>query len=224
MSETPETQETILRNQSNLSKNKLNSDELGDNGANQNETGNSLSMDVVVAPPAKPKRGPGRPAGSMNKATKDAKIAKKRFIERVNVHADELFEAQLALAKGINVLMVVRTEGSGKNRKRWTERVTDPYLIQRYLDNELANEDGMPYDSLDDESHYYYMTTVPPDNKAIDSLLNRSFGKAPEKIEIEGGFFVAQKMIVEVVDGHKIEETNGTDNIIEVEPEAETSA
>lgn len=214
--EKKETQpETLLHNQTSIPENK------------PETTTPALSMDVLVAPPAKPKNKGGRPPGSMNKATKDAKIAKRRFIERVNIHTDELFNSQLALAKGMNVLMVVRTTGSGAKRKRWTERVTDPYLIQQYLDNELANEDGEDFDSLDDENHYYYMTTLPPDNKAIDSLLNRSFGKAPEKIEIEGGFFIAQRMQIEVVEGHKVEELDGTaapDNIIEVEPETETSA
>ena len=222
MSETPETQETILHDNNAKSANLQNSDELGESGLNQEKPSAPLSMDVLVQPPAKPKNRQGRKPGSMNKATRESKIAKKRFIERANLHADELFDAQLALAKGMNVLMVVRTTGQGKNRKRWTERVTDPWLIQKYLDNELAQEDGSDdYESMDDENHYYYMTTVPPDNKAIDSILNRSFGKAPEKIEVEGGFFVAQKMVVEVIEGHK---DAAADNIIEAEPETETSA
>lgn len=208
MSETPETRETILRNDSSKS-------------ANLKNTSTLLSIDGMVQE-KRPANRVGRKPGSMNRATKDAKIAKKRFIERVTMHADELFNAQLALAKGMNVLMVTRTTGTGKNRKRWTEMVDDPHTIQRYLDQELAAEDGEDYDDMNDEGHYYFMTTRPPDNKALDSLLNRAFGKAPEKIEIEGGFFIAQKMQIEVVEGHKIDGP-AEDIVIEVEPETEAS-
>lgn len=131
----------------------------------------------------------GRRKGSMNKATRESKLAKKRFQERVNLNADKLFNAQLDLAVGEKHLMVMRTEGSGKNRRRWTEIVDNPELIKEYLDGDLE----------DTEDSYYYMTTKPANNQAIDSLLNRSFGKATEKVEMTGGFFKATKMIVEVV-------------------------
>lgn len=209
MSDVLETQETILHNDNHIEENKL-------------KRVNPLSIDTLVAPLAKEKNVGGRPPGSMNKATKDVKIAKKRFIERVTMHTDELFNAQLALAKGMNVLMVTRTSGKGAKRKRWTEMVDNPHTIQKYLDNQLADEDGEEYDDMNDENHFYFMTTRPPDNKALDSLLNRAFGKAPEKIEIEGGFFVAQRMLVEVVKGHELE--NGQDDILEIKPETEADA
>lgn len=135
------------------------------------------------------RKGAGRQKGSMNKATMDTKITKRRFQQRVNQNADKLFNAQLDLAIGEKHLMVVRTEGTGKNRKRWTEIVENPDMIRQYLDDEL----------MDDDEHYYYMTTKPANNQAIDSLLNRSFGKATEKVEFEGGLFKASQLTIKVV-------------------------
>lgn len=123
--------------------------------------------------------GAGRPEGSMNPDTKERMKVKSAFISRVNKHADDLFNAQYNLAKGETYLMVKRIEGEGKNRKVWHEMVTDPQTIIEYLDGELQGND-----SIDDDEHFYYMTTKPANGLAIDSLLNRSFGKAEEKLDI----------------------------------------
>lgn len=141
------------------------------------------------------RKGAGRRAGSMNKATMETKTAKKLFIDRVNQHVDELFNAQLSLAKGEQVLMVQITRGKGKDRKRWHEQVTDAGVIKQYLDDE---------NSLNSDEEFYYITTRPANNMAIDSLLNRSFGKATEKVELEGGLFKASQLTIKVVktDGH----------------------
>lgn len=123
--------------------------------------------------------GSGRPKGSMNAASKERMVAKAAFISRVNKHADELFNSQLNLAVGETYLMVKRTEGVGKDRKVWHESVSDPQTIIDYLDGELEGNE-----SIDDGEHYYYMTTKPANGLAIDSLLNRSFGRAEEKIQL----------------------------------------
>lgn len=121
------------------------------------------------------REGAGRPQGSQNKATAASKQARKRFIERVNANADKLFNAQLDLAVGEKYLMCKKTVGKGSKARTETVIVTSPALIQQYLDDP---------DSLDDENEYYFMTTKPANNMAIDSLLNRSFGKATEKIDL----------------------------------------
>ena len=36
----------------------------------------------------------------------------------------------------------------------------------------------------DDEDDYYFITTERPDNRALDSLFNRTFGKAKETIDM----------------------------------------
>jgi len=117
----------------------------------------------------------GRKKGSVNKATAESKLAKKLFVERVNKNVDKLFNSQLDLAIGEKYLMVVRTTGKGAKARRETSIVTDPDLIKQYLDDET---------SLDDENEYYFMTTKPANNQALDSLLNRSFGKPKESVDI----------------------------------------
>lgn len=119
----------------------------------------------------------GRKKGSMNKATQESKVAKKRFIERVNANTDKLFNAQLDLAIGEKYLMVVKTIGKGAKARRETSIVTSPATIQRFLDDEAALQE-------ENENEYYFMSTKPANNMAIDSLLNRSFGKATEKIDL----------------------------------------
>lgn len=140
----------------------------------------------------------GRPKGSMNKATMETKVAKKRFIERVNQHVDDLFNAQLSLAQGEQVLMVQITEGEGKNQRRYHEVVEDKETVRQYLDYEEGIGDN---ENPSDEKHWYYLTTRAANNQAIDSLLNRSFGKAPDKVEVEGGFLGRSKLVIEVIDG-----------------------
>ena len=122
--------------------------------------------------------GAGRPPGSMNSDKIERMKIKEAFIERINRHADHLFNAQYDLAIGEKYLMVKKTTGHGKNRKTWIEVVEDIETIKEYLD-----DDGESLNS-DTDSEYYYMTTKPANGMALDSLLNRSFGKAEEKLDV----------------------------------------
>lgn len=136
------------------------------------------------------REGAGRPKGALNKNTKSALEAKKHFIERVHKHVDELFDAQLQLAKGETVVMVKIKErdDDGKVKKIYHEIVTDPETIRQVIDNEYGYGTDT-YENIDDEDRYHYVVTKPANNQAIEGMLNRAYGKAPEKVEIEGGFF-----------------------------------
>lgn len=118
--------------------------------------------------------GAGRPAGSMNATTLERMAVKKAFEDRVARNADKLFDAQFNLAKGEQYLMVKYETGNGKNKRTVTEVVDDPETIKAYLNGEL-----------DDEDEYYYISTKPAVSVAIDSLLDRAFGKAQQKMELE---------------------------------------
>lgn len=138
----------------------------------------------------------GRPVGSVSKKTLEQRKVQAEINQRIMQNADKLFNAALSLAVGQQVLMVVVTEGEGKNAKRHHEMVTDPEIIKQYLDwNEGIGDNNDP----SDENHYYYLTTKPPDIRAIDSLMNRGLGKAPDKLEITGGFFSKTELTVKVV-------------------------
>lgn len=119
--------------------------------------------------------GAGKPKGKKTKAVLDREAAAKAFKERVAIHANELFNAQKDLAVGEKYLMVIKTIGSGAKQRRETSIVTDPETIKQFLDEELEDTD----------TEYYFMTTKPANNMALDSLLNRSFGKAEEKVNLE---------------------------------------
>lgn len=160
--------------------------------------------DTQVNQPEQPKKdgrggarpGAGMPKGHVTKRVKERQIVKKAFLDRVAKHADELFNAQYSLAIGERVLMVQITEGEGKNRRRYHEIVDNKEIIKQFLDHEEGINGA---ESLDDDKHYYYLTTRPANNLAIDSMLNRAFGKAPEKIELEGGFFKDTELIVKIL-------------------------
>lgn len=120
------------------------------------------------------REGAGRPKGSLNKDTLEKKKVEEAFTRRVLNAADRLFNSQLALAEGTTYLYKIVETGSGKDKKREHVLVTDPDEIKQVLDE--AEGTGIVDDT------YYYMTTKAPDNKAIDSLLDRAFGKAVMKL------------------------------------------
>lgn len=116
----------------------------------------------------------GRKAGSLNKATLEKKKIEEAFTQRVLGSAERLFNSQFSLAQGCSHLYRIDEVRRGKEIKRKHVLVTDPEEIRMYLDEEV------------DPDKYYYITTKSPDNKAIDSLLDRAFGRAKQKVEVGG--------------------------------------
>lgn len=121
-----------------------------------------------------PRPNSGRPKGSMNEATKERLAIKHAFQERVAQHADQLFNAQFNLATGEQYLMWKHKIGSGTKERTVVEIVDDLEIIKDYLDDKLA--------TTDDE--YYYISTKPANGIAIDSLLDRSFGKSEQHMDL----------------------------------------
>jgi hypothetical protein len=119
--------------------------------------------------------GAGRPKGKQNAKTIERAELKKQFEDRIAQVTERLFAAQMTLAEGASYLYVIRTDSDGKRQK--AELVSDPDVIAAYIDGDLDA-------SGDDE--YHYITTERPDNRAIDSLLDRVFGKAPQELKHTG--------------------------------------
>lgn len=119
----------------------------------------------------------GRPRGSKNKLTKDAKVREKTIKERILKNADELLNAQLQLAKGVNFLYEIRMRNVAGRRKAEHILVTDPKKIKAFMDGDL-------------EEQYFYVSAQAPDNRAIDSLLNRAFGKATTEANVNHDYQV----------------------------------
>jgi len=122
------------------------------------------------------RKGGGRKKHGTNQKTREREAVLEGFRQRVENHADRLFNAQASLATGEQYLFVTitSTDKNGKSTRR-TETVTDLEIIKQYLDETLDNDD----------SEYYYLSTKPANNMAIDSLLNRAFGTPNKNIDLK---------------------------------------
>jgi hypothetical protein len=112
----------------------------------------------------------GRPEGSHNKATLDKKIVEEEIKQRVLRSADQLINSQMNLAQGVQMLFKIHTTEKGVKGK--PELVTSQIEIEEYLAGE--------YEGSNDD--YYFITTERPDNKALDSLFDRTLGKAVQRV------------------------------------------
>lgn len=143
----------------------------------------------------------GRPPGVLNKKTKELKIIEEEFRNRILENIQELLTAQMNLAKGASYMF--RKEGDE------SILVTDVDEIKRVLTEAEGN-------GVVDEK-YYYISTKYPDNRALDSLMDRVFGRAPQTIDAKLSGEVA------VITGMKVIKDNG-DNIQNKEPETTPSS
>lgn len=133
--------------------------------------------------------GAGKPKGHKHKATLERQRVLEAFNQRVMAKADALFNAQLTLAIGsMKVFRIDETEDDKGKKKREHVHVTDAEEIKRLLDE----HDGAPgvVDGV-----YYYFTDVSPDNRAIDSMMNRAFGKPKETLEHAGEIAHTHKVV-----------------------------
>lgn len=122
--------------------------------------------------------GAGRKRGGKNKATLEKQAVNEAFNQRVMLAADALFNAQLKLATGSQKIFRIDEEEVDGKIKKSHVLVTDADEIKRLLDL----HDGSS--GIVDES-YYYFTEIAPDNRAIDSLLNRALGKPKESVDLQ---------------------------------------
>lgn len=120
--------------------------------------------------------GAGRPKGSKNPATIEKEAIMAAFKSRVLEKADFLLNRQFHLAAGISYLYRIERK---KNSPPEHVLIEDEAEIKDVLDQ----LDGMSSGVIDDE--YYYVTVKPPDNRAIDSMLDRAFGKAHQTKSID---------------------------------------
>lgn len=134
----------------------------------------------------------GRPVGSENAETKLRREAEKLMKDRIVRNTDALLNAQLALARGESSLYRIYYTGTGKDRKKHVDIVTDQETITAFLADELED--------TDDE--YYYIATKSPDARSIDSLLDRTYGKATVNIANPDGS-LAPTVIIEGAYGNK---------------------
>ena len=125
--------------------------------------------------------GAGRPAGSLSKKTIEKKMVEEALHQRILAAVDRVFNAQLALAEGVSHLFKIVKTGKGANQRVEHVLVTDQEEIKQFLDEHEGSAG-----TLDGSEDYYYIQTKSPDNKAIDSMLDRAFGKPTSRTEVTG--------------------------------------
>lgn len=130
--------------------------------------------------------GAGRKKGSKSKATLEKEAVLKAYRERVMRSADLLFDAQMTLARGQTYLYKIEKElqVGPKGGKRYVSSkpklVESQSEIEQYLEGLIT--EGDPDDENDPNATYYFLTTRDPDNRAIDSMLDRTFGRSTQPI------------------------------------------
>lgn len=132
----------------------------------------------------------GRPKGKKEKKTLEKEAILKAFRERAMRHADVLFSSQITLARGQTFLYKIEKEwvsngNKGFYRKLKPQLVTSQVEIEEYLEGLI--EEGNADDDSDPAATYYYLTTKEPDNSAIDSILDRTFGRPSQHTDITSG-------------------------------------
>lgn len=112
----------------------------------------------------------GRPVGKLLPKTLDRLKVERELKQKIMNSAGRLYRAQMGLAVGSQMLYKI-VEGKKK-----------PQLVKEHKEIEafLAGE----YEDSPDE--FYFLTTEKPENKAIDSLMDRTFGKAVQRTELSG--------------------------------------
>lgn len=127
--------------------------------------------------------GAGRKPGGENAATKKRRTAEKVYRDRVILHVDDLINAQLNLAKGLTYLIRIDEVKNSKGQIVKKHRVVEsPTEMIEVLDELQDSECGVV------DENYYYISHKPPSGAAIDSMMDRVFGKAPLAItaDLEG--------------------------------------
>lgn len=164
----------------------------------EDENSNSQRVEILGRLPQKGERlaGSGRKPGTLNKKTIEIKVAEEEFRQKILSELKELIRAQMTIAKGAHYLykIVEEKDSKGKVLSKKHILVEDPYEIQSFLD-ELQGEDGIV------NGTYYYMTTAPPDNRALDSLIDRVFGKSMQRTEsVNKNYNITQIIGMRIID------------------------
>lgn len=138
--------------------------------------------------------GAGRKPGQLNKKTLEAMEVKREYLERIRKNATQLFNAQFSVAKGNQMLFVIKTDSKGNRRK--PEIVTDPEVISRFLEE----NEGMDGSLGDDDSEYFFLTTRNPDSRTISDMLDRALGKADQSIDVTSNGESVSMPVIRIID------------------------
>jgi len=117
----------------------------------------------------------GRKKGSKDKRTIDKETAEAEMKMRILKSLRSLVNSQMSLAKGVQYLYRIDkkfNEKTGNYTDSKAVLVSNSEEIEAYLTRDYNQKDK-----------YYFITSEKPDNSALNSLLDRVFGKATQAIE-----------------------------------------
>jgi|SRR3954451_11260164 len=120
--------------------------------------------------------GAGRKKGSKSQKTIEKERVLAALRDRIMKNADRILNAQLSIAQGQQFLyrIVTTKDEKGRSMRSKPELITSEYTIEAYLNGDFEG----------DEDEYYFITTKEPNNMAIDSMFNRTFGKPTETVDL----------------------------------------
>lgn len=126
--------------------------------------------------------GAGRKKGTKNAATLEREAVLAVYRQRIMVAADTLFHSQLSIARGTHSVYRIDRHGKGSTLRIEHILLEDPREIADALDI-LANGDP---NGDEEGGGFYYITIKQPENRAIDSMLDRALGKVSQNLEHTG--------------------------------------
>ncbi len=156
-------------------------------------------------------RGGHRPGAGRKKGKKEAKTLEREKVlegvrQRIMGISHLLVDKQLVLARGQQFLYKIEKEwiktGKGDKAGYWRnkkpELVEDESTIRWYLEN-LTDEANGDVEANDDPSAtFYFLTVKEPNNQAIDSMLNRTFGSPVQSTKLVGDDGKAAPITIQV--------------------------
>lgn len=126
----------------------------------------------------------GRPVGRKNDKTLLLEAEHEAFQQLVLQNLRPLFDAQLSIAKGVS--HIYRVTLGPRGGRSDPELVTDPDEIHEAIQLIAAGSgEAEATEEIDGETthyRYYHITTKAPESRAIDSLIDRAFGKSVQRI------------------------------------------
>lgn len=132
--------------------------------------------------------GGGMKKGQKTRKTIENKIAEEYIRKRIIGALPSIISSQMSLAKGCQYLFKIEKEYSEKQNKWYVPKGRQPKIVKDK--NEIASYLAGEFDDKD-ESAYYFLTTDKPENKALDSLLDRTFGKAMQKVDLKANLTIS---------------------------------
>lgn len=127
------------------------------------------------------RKGSGMKKGQKTQKTIEKEEARKAYQQLVLQNLRPLFGSQLSLARGVSyVYRIDRHYTKGSPVRVEHVLLEDPREIADALDIiENADPNG-----TEDGNGFYYVTTKAPENRAIDSLLDRALDKSKQVTDV----------------------------------------